>query len=1157
MSKVRLVIVQGPNQLLYALSILRYQEKYEEYQDCEDILILGGYRADPKLTEICLQISQIWPFKNRTTLHGFHYFCLDNSLDFVSEVELLKRILNFQSVDVIYTVRNWQSINEIFLYAYPNAHKICYGELGWLDLSSSLWSNFYSSPPLNPSGNFIHVDEAYAILVPVDAENAFEQCQVRVIEPDFFKSVVYDSAKQIQGLSEYCARISEQLNNSITLILTSYDTEAGFIKSYQDEIECYLSCVLPNTQHGEAILVKGHPRQIFNQSQLLVERLREYGRSTFVVSEFTQVPIELFVPFLNIEKVIAPASSACISLAYLSSCELIIGFGEKLIRKYINSQHHEAILVGEYIRTLRSIKIRKQDFQTIHYLKLLKEFKSFRQNPISISVQTDIIDINNKLDGEIFNFHIKEFLEKNQFINRLCNLVDNYYRELSEPFIEENLRLLRKQMAEFWLSVEDHLLERVYLSKVGEAYQALLNSRIQNEPFTESEQNIVPDALAQVAKGFEEPQTLQYLLVAMLYYPPHQLPLVYDLTHIPSWLLHDYLKFTLLPPLYFQEIGDANSYYQYMEKWVNYLHNNIVNNPTRCQLWLDVASDFTNAANFIPLYFNRANLKGIYTKRADIMEFFLNQVEKNIDYEFPERSPERKKIRLGILAIHFGPQTETFAALPVYQYLNRDVFEIVLFTLTTSNHRLERYCAGHADALVQLPSELSSQVQAIREANLDILFISTNVTAVTHPVTLLALHRLARIQIVDANSPVSTGMRHIDYYISSKLSEPEEHAQQHYTESLITLNSPPQCFNFATEQQIFATITISRESLGIDENTVVYISGANYFKIIPEVEATWAKIIATVPNSVLLLYPFNPNWSSSYPFVAFHKRIVATFAQFGLGEDRLIILDPVPNRADIKEILKLADIYLDSYPYSGMTSLIDPLEVGLPTVAMEAEPSRSKKGASLLRELQLPDLIANSEEAYIQLAVTFGTNPELRQQKSNQLKQRMQANPIFLDTRSFCAQIEELFQELFLKHQALALKEKLNLRDMNLIIFPDWSQSEDILYQELASVITTLVHHPEKQQITLLMYVGHLSEDDINLFLSDVAMNLLLEEDLDVADGPEICLVGKLEQMQWKALLPRIQARIALERENHEAVAQIKAESVPVCNLDNFITSYS
>ena len=39
--------------------------------------------------------------------------------------------------------------------------------------------------------------------------------------------------------------------------------------------------------------------------------------------------------------------------------------------------------------------------------------------------------------------------------------------------------------------------------------------------------------------------------------------------------------------------------------------------------------------------------------------------------------------------------------------------------------------------------------------------------------------------------------------------------------------------------------------------------------------------------------------------------------------------------------------------------------------------------------------------------------------------------------------------------------------------------------------------------------------------------------------------------MQWSALIPQLQGRIKLEHENGEAIAQLKAENIPVIELNN------
>ena len=60
------------------------------------------------------------------------------------------------------------------------------------------------------------------------------------------------------------------------------------------------------------------------------------------------------------------------------------------------------------------------------------------------------------------------------------------------------------------------------------------------------------------------------------------------------------------------------------------------------------------------------------------------------------------------------------------------------------------------------------------------------------------------------------------------------------------------------------------------------------------------------------------------------------------------------------------DMYVDSFPYTGATSLMDPLEAGVPPITMAGDRLRFGQGdASILRELGMPELIATSAENYI------------------------------------------------------------------------------------------------------------------------------------------------------------------------------------------------
>ncbi len=622
-----------------------------------------------------------------------------------------------------------------------------------------------------------------------------------------------------------------------------------------------------------------------------------------------------------------------------------------------------------------------------------------------------------------------------QILAETSRLVGEYRQQPNSDSIITELRKMRQIVAQYWLGLEVEKLEKIYSEEIGKAHQIILNSGIKNELLTPEEQTKIEEWKAYLDEGWHQPKALQNLLALMLYCYAYQLPANwYVQSPIPKWFLTDYFKYMLAVPQYFQELGEADRYYRYLQNWLDYTTGRFFSEPN-FKLWQELAWLFTQTANLIPLYFNTANLKNIYIKRSEMMTFALKSLGHQLDYQFSNRPDHRSKIRLGILSNHFSPQTETYSTLPVFEYLDRTQFEVILYAVQSNNHPLEQYCSSRVERFVKLPKNLPDQVQLIRNDDLDILLIGSNVTAVTHSVTLLALHRLARIQVTSTSSCVTTGMPTIDCYISGTLTEAQQNAQEQYSEKLILINGTAHCFSYYSIPSEQPKLIPNRATLGISDNAIVFISGANFYKIIPEVRETWAKILAAGPNSVLVLYPFNPNWTSQYAGIPFIKQFQATFAQYGVESQRLIFLQPQPSRADIKEYLKLADIYLDSYPFSGVNSLVDPLEVGLVPIVQDGDSIpfhsdyssqsgqlfivgdggcfRSLMGASLLRSLSIPDLIANNEEAYIKLAVTFAQNPQLRQQKQQEIHQKMQQNPEFLESRSYSAKMGQVFQQLF------------------------------------------------------------------------------------------------------------------------------------------------
>ncbi len=130
----------------------------------------------------------------------------------------------------------------------------------------------------------------------------------------------------------------------------------------------------------------------------------------------------------------------------------------------------------------------------------------------------------------------------------------------------------------------------------------------------------------------------------------------------------------------------------------------------------------------------------------------------------------------------------------------------------------------------------------------------------------------------------------------------------------------------------------------------------------------------------------------------------------------MLVFQAAPGRADILERLRLADIYLDSFPFSGATSLLDPLELALPMVIMDGVSFRTLVGPALLRTIELNQWIAGDADAYVALATKLAADPALRAATRADITARMQRRPKFIDAEWYGGQAGAAFEQIWRDH---------------------------------------------------------------------------------------------------------------------------------------------
>ena len=69
------------------------------------------------------------------------------------------------------------------------------------------------------------------------------------------------------------------------------------------------------------------------------------------------------------------------------------------------------------------------------------------------------------------------------------------------------------------------------------------------------------------------------------------------------------------------------------------------------------------------------------------------------------------------------------------------------------------------------------------------------------------------------------------------------------------------------------------------------------------------------------------------------------------------------------------------------------------------------------------------------------------------------------------------------------------------------------------------------------------------MFLSSIAMNLLMEEDIDISDGLGISPVGNLSPIQWEVVFNHVTGRIILEQEDKDTLVSVVGENIQSINF--------
>lgn len=365
----------------------------------------------------------------------------------------------------------------------------------------------------------------------------------------------------------------------------------------------------------------------------------------------------------------------------------------------------------------------------------------------------------------------------------------------------------------------------------------------------------------------------------------------------------------------------------------------------------------------------------------------------------PDRPPppfrhHHDRIRIGYVSGEFREQATAYLMAGLYERHDRNRFEVIAIDSgggdgSAMRSRLEA-AFDQVLYIANLPD--AEAVDLIRANEIDIL-VNLNGYFGAPRMGVFA-RRAAPIQVNYLGFPATLGAPYIDYIIADRIVIPEIE-RRYYDEQVVYL---PDCYQANDDKRSIAQEKPSRAAMGLPDRAFVFCNFNQSYKITPSSFASWMRILKAVEGSVLWLLDGRP------PFA---ENLSRAAQQQGVASNRLVFARSLPADQHLAR-LKLADLFLDSLPYNAHTTASDALWAGLPLLTCCGSTFPGRVAASLLTAAGLPELIAESLDAYEAMAIRLAHDSAAM----HALKQKLAGNrlscPLF-DTDRFRRNIEAAY----------------------------------------------------------------------------------------------------------------------------------------------------
>ncbi len=368
-----------------------------------------------------------------------------------------------------------------------------------------------------------------------------------------------------------------------------------------------------------------------------------------------------------------------------------------------------------------------------------------------------------------------------------------------------------------------------------------------------------------------------------------------------------------------------------------------------------------------------------------------------------------RRLRIGYVSPDFYSHVTSSFTFSFLSGHDRSRFEIFCYHTGTVRDDVTARLRSLADHWSDCEGLRDAEIaERIRRDRIDILIDLAGHTA-DQRLGVFAL-RPAAVQATYLGYPNTTGVSAVDYRITDAIADPPGEAEALHTERLARLPNVFLCYRPGPDPGPI-------EPLPADvAGCVTFGCFNNFQKLSGRFFDAAARILAAAPGSRLLLKA-RP---LGYPGAA--RRVRERFAAAGVDPARLVLRGWEPSPEAHLAAYREVDIALDSFPYNGTTTTCEAMWMGTPVVALRGNAHAGRVGATLLQAVGLKDLVGESLEQYVSIAVSLAADlPRLKALREG-LRERMRASPL-MDEPAFVRSLEERYLAMWRERRSRVLDD--------------------------------------------------------------------------------------------------------------------------------------